>query len=75
MQVIDFAAGLLVNCFILSALYTKTNSLRICVMAHSLINVFSQIVTGGNEYVQLICRIVIIVLAVVIADREASTVG
>lgn len=44
-------------------------------MAHSLINVFSQIVTGGNEYVQLICRIVIIVLAVVIADREASTVG
>ena len=69
-QVIDFAAGLLVNSFILSALYAKTNSLWICVMTHSLINVFSQLATGGNPYVLLICRMVIIVIAVILSNQE-----
>lgn len=73
-QVVGFAAGLLVNCFILSALYTKTNSLWICVMTHALINVFSQMATGGNEYVQFVCRIVIIVMAVFIANQERRNV-
>lgn len=49
----DFLAGLFVNCFILSALYAKTSSLWICVMTHSLINVFSQLAIGGNQYVLL----------------------
>ena len=69
-QVIDFAAGLLVNSFILSALYAKTNSLWICVMTHSLINVFSQLATGGNPYVLLIRRMVIIVIAVILSNQE-----
>ena len=73
-QVIDFAVGLLVNCFILSALYAKTSSLWICVMTHSLINVFSQIAIGGNQYVLFICRIVIIVIAVILSNQERRKV-
>lgn len=69
-QAVSFAVGLLVNCFILSALYAKTNSLWICVMTHSLINVFSQIVTGGNQCVLFVCRIIIIVIAVVLSNQE-----
>lgn len=69
-EVLDFAAGLLVNCFILSALYAKTSSLWICVMTHSLINVFSQLAIGGNQYVLLICRIIIIVIAVILSNQE-----
>lgn len=73
-QVIYFLAGLLVNCFILSALYAKTNSLWICVMTHSLINVFSQLAIGGNQYVIFICRIVIIAIAVILSNHERRKV-
>lgn len=73
-QVIYFLAGLLVNCFILSALYAKTNSLWICVMTHSLINVFSQLAVGGNQYVIFICRIVIIAIAVILSNHERRKV-
>lgn len=37
-------------------------------MTHSLINVFSQLVVGGNPHVLNICRIIII-LAVVLSDK------
>lgn len=73
-QVINFAAGLLVNCFILSSLYVKTSSLWICVMTHSLINVFSQIVIDGNQYVLFICRIIIIIIAVILSNQERRNV-
>ena len=69
-QLFEFSVGLLINCFILSALYIRTNSLWICVMTHALINVFSQLGTGGNLYVSYICKIIIIVTAVVILSRE-----
>ena len=71
-QQISFLLGLLTNCFILSALFIKTNSLWICVMTHSLINVFSQLVVGGNQFVSYVCKIIIIVMAVVFAIREQS---
>ena len=73
-QIISFSVGLLVNCFILSALYAKTNSLWICVMTHSLINVFSQIATGGNQYVVFVCRIIIIIMAVVLSNHKRRKV-
>ena len=71
-QQIAFLLGLLTNCFILSALFVKTNSLWICVMTHSLINVFSQLVIGGNQYVSYVCKIIIIVMAVVLSIREKN---
>lgn len=71
-QVFGFLLGLLTNCFILSALFIKTNSLWICVMTHSLINVFSQLATGGNQYVSYVCKIIIFVMAVVLSIREHS---
>lgn len=71
-QQISFLLGLLTNCFILSALFIKTNSLWICVMTHSLINVFSQLVVGGNLYVSYVCKIIIIVIAFVLSIREQS---
>ncbi len=71
-QGVKFLVGLLVNCFILSALYIKTNSLWICVVMHSLINVLSQLAIGGNHYVSYICKVIIIVTAVVFSIKEQN---
>lgn len=43
-------------------------------MTHSIINVFSQIVIGGNQYVLFVCRIIIIVIAVVFSNQERRKV-
>ncbi len=67
--IMSFLLGLLVNCFILSALYIRTKSLWICVMTHSLINVFSQTAEGGNIYVRVICCIMIIAAAVLSSKK------
>ena len=71
-QVFGFLLGLLANCFILSALFIKTNSLWICVMTHSLINVFSQLAVGGNRNITYACKIIIIVMAMVLSIREQN---
>ena len=71
-QVFGFLLGLLTNCFILSALFIQTNSLWICVMTHAVINVFSQLVMEGNQYVSYVCKIIIIVMAVVLSCREQN---
>ena len=63
----SFLLGLLTNCFILSALYNKTRSLWICVMTHALINALSQISVGGNLFVSLVCKVIIICIAVFIS--------
>ncbi len=63
---VPFLVGLLTNCFILSALYTKTKNLWLCVMTHSLINVCSQLFTGGNDYVSYVCKALIVTVAIVI---------
>ncbi len=69
-DVIGFLIGLFINCFILSALYNKTRSLWICVMAHALINTFSQISNGGNSDVLFVCRIIIIIVAIGISRNK-----
>lgn len=74
-RVFGFLLGLLVNCFILSALFIKTNSLWICVMTHSLINVFSQLEMDGNQYVAYVCKIILIVMAVILSIREQNKKG
>lgn len=71
-QAFEFLRGLLANCFILSTLFIKTKSLWICVMTHSLINVFSQLTIGGNQYVSYVCKIIIIVMAVALSSREQN---
>lgn len=71
-QAFEFSLGLFVNCFILSALFIKTKSLWICVMTHSLINVFSQLAIGGNQYVAYVCKIIIIVMAIVLSTSEQN---
>ena len=62
--------GLLTNCFILSAIFNVTRSLWLCVMAHALINVFSQIVVCGDACVAYVCRGIIIVLAIVLGREK-----
>ena len=52
-----------------SALYVKTSNLWICVMTHSMINVFSQLVTGGNQYVGYFSKVVIILIAIMLATK------
>ena len=66
-QVGSFLLGLLINCFILSALYYKTKSLWICVMTHALINTLSQISVGGNLIISMICKVIIICIAIFIS--------
>ena len=68
-DVIPFLMGLLINSFILSALYVKTNNLWICAMTHSLINVFSQLVTGGNQYVGYFSKASIVAIAIILAAQ------
>lgn len=69
-QASAFLLGLLVNCFILSVLFIVTKSLWICVMTHSLINVFSQLAVGGNTFVSYACKVIIIMVAVSLVIRE-----
>lgn len=67
-RVFEFLMGLLINCFILSALYNKTKCLWICVMTHALINTFSQIASGGNSSVVFIGRVFIIIIAIGVSE-------
>lgn len=69
-QVSNFLLGLFTNCFILSALYKKTNSLWICVMTHALINTLAQVSSGGNTYVSFFCRGIIILVSISICSKE-----
>lgn len=71
-MVTEFLSGLLINCFILSALYNKTRSLWICVMTHALINMLSQMSRGGNLYISLICKGIIIILAIDVSHKSKS---
>ena len=66
-NVIPFLIGLLTNSFILSALYLRTKNLWICVMTHSLINVLSQLVEGGNNYIEYVCKVLIIIFAIILS--------
>lgn len=68
-QIIPFLIGLLTNCFILASLFRITKSLSICVITHSLINMFSQIVYGGNKIVSIICNIIIICISIIISNK------
>ena len=46
--------------------------LWICVMTHSLINVCSQVTIGGNQGVSYVCKVSIIVIAVVLSVRAQN---
>lgn len=61
LQIVPFLFGLLTNSFILSALYLKTKNLWICVMTHSMINVFSQLTMSVDHYGMYLIRIIVIV--------------
>lgn len=70
-NIIEFLIGLFVNCFILSAIYNKTKSLWLCVMAHALVNTFSQISSGGSFYLSLVFKIVIIAATIVFNQKKS----
>jgi membrane protease YdiL (CAAX protease family) len=69
-QVVPFLFGLLTNCFILASLFKVTQSLWICVMTHALINMFTQIAIGGDEYLSTACKILIIIIATTTARKN-----
>ena len=70
-----FLLGLLSNCFILSAIYTKTRSLWLCVMTHALINALSQLSsTEENLGLSLVIKVLIILLARRIASSSVEKV-
>ena len=63
LQIVPFLFGLLTNSFILSALYLKTKNLWICVMTHSMINVFSQLTIDTNQYETYLIKIFVILVS------------
>ena len=74
-NLIPFLLGLLSNCFILSAIYTKTRSLWLCVMTHALINALSQLSsTEENLGLSLVIKVLIILLAMRIASSSVEKV-
>ena len=74
-HLLPFLLGLLSNCFILSAIYTNTRSLWLCVMTHALINALSQLSsTEENLGLSLVIKVLIILLAMRIASSSVEKV-
>ena len=73
-HLLPFLLGLLSNCFILSAIYTKTRSLWLCVMTHALINALSQLSSVENIWLSLVIKVLVILLAMRIASSSVEKV-
>ena len=73
-NLLPFLLGLLSNCFILSAIYTKTRSLWLCVMTHALINDLSQLSSVENIWLSLVIKVLVILLAMRIASSSVEKV-
>jgi len=73
-HLLPFLLGLLSNCFILSAIYTNTRSLWLCVMTHALINALSQLSSAENLWLSLVIKVLIILLAMKIASSSMEKV-
>ena len=73
-QLFPFLVGLLINCFILSALYHKTQNLWLCVITHACINSLSQILVNEEVWLSIVSKILIISLAIWIARKKYVTV-
>lgn len=71
-NLLPFLLGLFSNCFILSAIYTKTRSLWLCVMTHALINSLSQLSSTGSVWLSLVIKVLIILLAMRIASSSVE---
>lgn len=69
-HLLPFLLGLLSNCFILSAIYTNTRSLWLCVMTHALINALSQLSSAESLWLSLVIKVLIILLAMRIASSS-----
>ena len=69
-QLLPFVVGLLINCFILSALYHKTQNLWICVMTHACINSLSQILVNEDGWLSIVSKFLILSLAIMIAKKN-----
>lgn len=69
-HLLPFLLGLLSNCFILSAIYTQTRSLWLCVMTHALINSLSQLSLAESVWLSLVIKVLIILLAMRIASSS-----
>lgn len=74
-KLLPFLLGLLSNCFILSAIYTKTRSLWLCVMTHALINSLSQLSSAESVWLSLVIKVLIILLAMRIASSSVEKVN
>ena len=73
-QLLPFLLGLLSNCFILSAIYTSTRNLWLCVMTHALINALSQLSSAESLWLSLVIKLLIILLAMKIASSSMEKV-
>lgn len=71
-NLLPFLLGLFSNCFILSAIYTKTRSLWLCVMTHALINSLSQLTSAESVWLSLVIKVLIILLAMRIASSSVE---
>ena len=67
-QPVSFLFSLLTMSFLLSAIYRISGNLWLCVLAHSLINTFSQVTSGGSRYIGAAEKIVIIALSLYLCE-------
>ena len=73
-HLLPFLLGLLSNCFILSAIYTRIRSLWLCVMTHALINSLSQLSSAESVWLSLVIKVLIILLSMGIASSSVEKV-
>lgn len=71
---ISFLIGLLGSCFILAAIYTITNSLCLCVLYHSLLNVFSQTFTQSSLQQTIITNLIVIMLSIILVRTNKNKI-
>lgn len=61
---------LLTNSFLLSAVYKESKNLSLCVATHAAINTIAQIFEGGHVHLAILCRLLVISLAIFLVNRE-----
>lgn len=69
-QVHSLLMELLTNSFLLSAVYNESKNLSLCVATHAAINTISQMSEGGHAHLLILCRILVISLAIFLVNRE-----
>ncbi len=71
----SFLISMLGSCFILGAIYKLTESLWLCVLYHSLLNVFSQSLQPVGISTLIVCNSVAIIISILLQKKQIKDVS